>query len=45
LDDFEDGLAESIMREVEEMCTVDMCDAQGKWSVMYTRLRFAAVME
>jgi hypothetical protein len=45
LNDFEDELAESIMREAEEMCKVDMCDAQGKWSVMYTRLRFAAVME
>lgn len=36
--------AEEIMDEVEEMCGVDCKDREGKWSLMYVRLRFAATL-
>ncbi|KAG9036757.1 hypothetical protein FRB95_008088 [Tulasnella sp. JGI-2019a] len=37
-------LAEEIMQLVEDRCTVDMRDSGGKWSVMYVRLRFVAIL-
>ena len=30
------------LREVEERCRPTLCDAEGKWSVDYVRLRFSA---
>ncbi|CCM06916.1 uncharacterized protein FIBRA_09228 [Fibroporia radiculosa] len=39
-----DEEAEAVMAEVQEMCRVDCCDSQGKWCIMYTRLRVAAVL-
>ncbi|CAL1713411.1 unnamed protein product [Somion occarium] len=40
-----DQEAETIMREVEKICEVDCRNEQGKWSIMYVRLRFAAVLK
>ncbi|THH11654.1 hypothetical protein EW145_g502 [Phellinidium pouzarii] len=40
-----DSDAEDVMREVQELCTVDCKDASGRWALMYTRLRFVAVLE
>jgi hypothetical protein len=45
LRNFSEEEAEIIMREVEDMCRIDCCDEQGKWAIMYTRLRFKAIME
>lgn len=39
-----DADAEEIIAEVQELCRVDCCDSSGNWAMMYTRLRFAAVM-
>ena len=40
---FGDVEADQIMREVEEMCRVDMKDSEGNWTVVYVRLRFVAL--
>lgn len=44
LADLSDAEADVIMRAVEDKCAIDMRDASGKWSVMYNRLRFVAVL-
>ncbi|EIN12393.1 S-adenosyl-L-methionine-dependent methyltransferase [Punctularia strigosozonata HHB-11173 SS5] len=36
--------AEEIMYEVQDMCRVDCMDSDGNWAIMYTRLRFKAVL-
>ncbi|KAE9402304.1 S-adenosyl-L-methionine-dependent methyltransferase [Gymnopus androsaceus JB14] len=33
-----------IMKEVEEICRVDNQDGNGKWAMIYVRLRFVAVL-
>ena len=38
-----DEEAKDVMEEVEEICKVDCRDSQGRWSLMYSRLRFVAV--
>ncbi|KAH9922658.1 cyclopropane-fatty-acyl-phospholipid synthase [Fomitopsis serialis] len=38
-----DKEAEEIMEAVQEMCAVDCRDSQGRWSMVYIRLRFVAV--
>jgi hypothetical protein len=43
LESMPDQEAEEIMREVEDVLRIDCCDAEGKWAMMYTRLRFVAV--
>ncbi|KLO17290.1 S-adenosyl-L-methionine-dependent methyltransferase [Schizopora paradoxa] len=40
-----DEEAESIMKEVQDMCEVDMKDSEGNWALMYTRLRFVAFLK
>lgn len=40
-----DEEAEAVMREVQDMCEIDMKDSKGNWALMYTRLRFAAFMK
>ncbi|KAI6147263.1 S-adenosyl-L-methionine-dependent methyltransferase [Pisolithus tinctorius] len=37
--------AAEIMDEVTQMCSVDMRDEEGNWSVMYARLRFSATLQ
>ena len=36
---------EDCMKEVQEMCSVDCRDSEGNWVVMYSRLRFVAVLQ
>ncbi|KAL1748305.1 S-adenosyl-L-methionine-dependent methyltransferase [Schizophyllum fasciatum] len=36
---------EAVVREVEEAMAVDCRDREGRWSMMYVRLRFLAVLE
>ncbi|PBK74633.1 cyclopropane-fatty-acyl-phospholipid synthase [Armillaria solidipes] len=43
LKDFSDEEATEIMKEVEETCRIDCQDSQGRWQMMYMRLRFSAV--
>ena len=43
LGSFNDVEADQIMSEVEEMCGVDLKDSEGDWTVVYVRLRFAAI--
>ncbi|KAH9480552.1 putative methyltransferase C70.08c [Psilocybe cubensis] len=45
LRDFTDEEAREIMRDVEDRCRGDCRDASGKWAMMYTRLRFTAVLK
>jgi hypothetical protein len=45
LHQFSDEEASEIMKEVEDRCRRDCQDASGKWAMMYTRLRFFAVLE
>ncbi|KAI5122446.1 hypothetical protein M0805_008758 [Coniferiporia weirii] len=40
-----DEEAGDVMREVQEMCAVDCRDESGNWALMYTRLRFVAVLD
>jgi len=40
-----DGEAEATMKDVQDMCEIDMKDSKGNWATMYTRLRFAAVLK
>lgn len=40
-----DEEAESIMKEVQDMCEVDMKDSEGNWALMYTRLRLVAFLK
>jgi hypothetical protein len=40
-----DKEAEDIMNEVVNMCEVDCKDGKGNWAVLYTRLRFSAVLK
>lgn len=42
---FSDEEAREIMKEVEDRCRRDCQDASGKWALMYTRLRFSAVLK
>lgn len=37
--------ATSIIREVSKRCEVDLRDDQGRWTMMYVRLRWEAVLE
>ncbi|KAK0201610.1 S-adenosyl-L-methionine-dependent methyltransferase [Desarmillaria ectypa] len=43
LKDFSDEEATEIMKEVEEVCRIDCQDSQGRWQMIYMRLRFSAV--
>jgi hypothetical protein len=45
LREFSDEEANKIMREVEDRCRTDCQDANGKWVMMYTRLRFSAILK
>ncbi|KAF8158241.1 S-adenosyl-L-methionine-dependent methyltransferase [Crassisporium funariophilum] len=45
LRDFSDDEASDIMREVEDRCRGDCRDASGNWAMMYTRLRFSAILK
>lgn len=40
---FNDVEADQIMREVEEMCGIDLKDWEGNWTLVYVRLRFVAI--
>jgi hypothetical protein len=40
----EESEAEEIIQETVRRCEVDCKDADGVWHVMYTRLRFSAVL-
>ena len=40
----DDSQAEEVMREVQDICSIDCRDASGKWSIMYCRLRFSALL-
>ncbi|KAI0734765.1 S-adenosyl-L-methionine-dependent methyltransferase [Fomitopsis betulina] len=40
---FEDKEAEEIMQAVQDICAVDCRDSQGRWSMVYIRLRVVAV--
>jgi len=42
--DLPDEEAEEIMSTVQDMCAVDCRDSQGRWTMMYTRLRVAATL-
>ncbi|KIM43248.1 hypothetical protein M413DRAFT_444057 [Hebeloma cylindrosporum] len=44
LREFSDEGASEIMKEVEDRCRRDCQAASGKWAIMYTRLRFSAVL-
>lgn len=33
------------MREVQVLCAPDCRDASGNWALMYTRLRFVAILD
>lgn len=37
--------AEEILKEIQDVCAVDFRDESGKWSLMYMRLRFVAVLD
>lgn len=43
MESFDDVEADQIMREVEEMCGIDLKDSEGNWTIVYVRLRFAAI--
>jgi len=43
LANMDDKEAEEIMEAVQEMCAVDCRDSQGRWSMVYIRLRFVAI--
>ncbi|KAI4519725.1 S-adenosyl-L-methionine-dependent methyltransferase [Schizophyllum commune] len=43
--DLDDAEAEEIITEVAEAMSVDCRDREGRWSMMYVRLRFLAVKE
>jgi hypothetical protein len=40
----DDEEAEQIMKEVQDVCKPDCMDEDGNWAVMYTRLRFKAIL-
>ncbi|KAJ7695725.1 S-adenosyl-L-methionine-dependent methyltransferase [Mycena rosella] len=44
LKDFSDKEATEIINEVVEMCRIDCQDTSGNWAMMYSRLRFEAVL-
>ena len=44
LKDMPDEEAESIMKEIEKICEVDCRGDDGKWAIMYCRLRFLAII-
>ncbi|KAF9009690.1 S-adenosyl-L-methionine-dependent methyltransferase [Cyathus striatus] len=43
--DFKEEEAHEIMREVENKLRIDCQDSNGKWAMMYVRLRFVAVKQ
>lgn len=45
LRELSDEEAESIMKEVQDICSIDCKDSQGNWAMMYMRLRFSAVLK
>ncbi|KAK7048129.1 hypothetical protein R3P38DRAFT_2867546, partial [Favolaschia claudopus] len=45
LADFPDDEATNIIDEVEDVLRVDCQDREGNWSMVYTRLRFRAVLK
>lgn len=45
LKDCSDSEANAVIDEVVESCRVDCQDAMGNWFMMYTRLRFSAVLK
>ncbi|KAI5891339.1 S-adenosyl-L-methionine-dependent methyltransferase [Schizophyllum commune H4-8] len=45
LGNLEEAEAEEIIKEVAEAMAVDCRDREGRWSMMYVRLRFSAVKE
>ncbi|KAJ7081375.1 S-adenosyl-L-methionine-dependent methyltransferase [Mycena belliarum] len=44
LKDFSDNEATEIIDEVVDACRIDCQDSSGKWQMMYSRLRFEAVL-
>lgn len=44
LKELSESEAKKLMEEIVEECRVDCQDEGGKWSMMYMRLRFSAVM-
>jgi len=40
-----DAEAEDAMREVQVLCAPDCRDVSGNWALMYTRLRFVAILD
>ncbi|KDQ62244.1 hypothetical protein JAAARDRAFT_54221 [Jaapia argillacea MUCL 33604] len=44
LEHMSDEEAESVIEEVQERCRIDCQDGQGKWWLMYTRLRFKGIL-
>ena len=42
--DMSEKEAESIIKEVEDICQVDHRDEEGNWAMMYCRLRFHATI-
>ncbi|KAI0078236.1 S-adenosyl-L-methionine-dependent methyltransferase [Panus rudis PR-1116 ss-1] len=45
LEAMSDEEAQAIMEEVEKICEVDCKDFKGRWTIMYVRLRFVAVVK
>ncbi|TDL23206.1 S-adenosyl-L-methionine-dependent methyltransferase [Rickenella mellea] len=45
LNAYDDAEAEGIMKEIENMCAIDCRDESGNWAMMYTRLRFVALLD
>lgn len=44
LKDMNDEEAQCVIEEIEEKLRVDHQDEEGKWAIMYCRLRFEAVL-
>jgi hypothetical protein len=42
---FSDAEADAVIDEVVRRCEVDCKDEQGKWTMMYVRLKFVAVWD
>lgn len=41
----DDEEADDIINEVVKLCETDCKDASGRWTVMYVRLRFCAILQ
>ena len=40
-----DEEAKEVMQEVQDVCAIDCRDEAGNWALMYTRLRFVAILK